>query len=102
MTRRHLPKGPTYSLNRAADVPRVFVFSLRDAFFSISRFLLLLSDEGRTVMSIGLKPETEQRKDTLLDKSLKRVSAHSHTRRIGALTCSEALVDVILSEGEST
>ena len=51
-------------------------------------------------MSIGFEAETEKRKDTLLDKSLKRVSAH--TRRIGVLTCSEALVDAILSEGEST
>ena len=51
-------------------------------------------------MAIGLEAETEKRKDTLLDESLKRVGAQSHTRGIGALTCAQ--VDAILSEGEST
>jgi hypothetical protein len=53
-------------------------------------------------MAIGLDAETEKRNDTLLDESLERVGAYSHTRGIGALTCSEAQVDAILSEGEST
>ena len=53
-------------------------------------------------MALGLEAETEKRKATLLDESLNRVGAQSHTRGIGALTCSEAQVDAILSEGEST
>ena len=53
-------------------------------------------------MAIGFEAETEKRNDTLLDESLKRMGAHSHTRGFGALTCSEAQVDAILSAGEST
>jgi hypothetical protein len=53
------------------------------------------------MVAIRSQTETEQRKDTLFDESLKRTGAGSHTQGVGVLTCTEAQVDAILSEGES-
>jgi len=44
----------------------------------------------------------EQRKDDLFDDLLKHAGARSHKRGGDGLTCSEAQVEAILSEGEST
>jgi hypothetical protein len=44
----------------------------------------------------------EQRKDDGLDELLKHGGARSHKRKVHELTCSEAEVDAILSEGKST
>lgn len=41
-------------------------------------------------------------KDELFNKLVKRSKARSFTRRVDSLTCGEAEVDAILSEGEST
>jgi hypothetical protein len=44
----------------------------------------------------------ERRKDHLLDKLLKHTSARLYKRKVDGLTCREAQVEAILSEGEST
>ena len=54
------------------------------------------------MMPIRLEVEAEQRKDDVFDKSLKRVGSRLPARGATGLTCSEAQVDAILSEGEST
>jgi hypothetical protein len=59
-------------------------------------------DKGEAMMAISSKAKGEQRKDDLFDKSLKRAGSRSHARGVDGLTCSEAQVDAILSEGEST
>jgi hypothetical protein len=53
------------------------------------------------MVAIRSQAETEQRKDTLFEESFKRMGTRSHTQGVGALTCTEAQVDAILSEGES-
>ena len=44
----------------------------------------------------------EQRRDDLFDESLKRRGPRLPQRGVDGLTCSEAEVDALLSEGEST
>ena len=53
--------------------------------------------ETEAIESVG----QEQQKDDLFDESLKR-RPRAFKRGVNGLTCSEAQVDAILSEGETT
>ena len=48
------------------------------------------------------EPAQDQKKDDLFDKKLKRTRARLTRRETSGLTCNEASVDSLLSEGEST
>ncbi len=54
------------------------------------------------MMAISSEAEAEQPKDHLFNKSLKRAGSRSPRRGVEGLTCSEAEVDALLSDGEST
>lgn len=63
---------------------------------------------GDAMMTIMPEAETlrelrqEPRQGDLFDTLLNQTGARSHTRKVDGLTCSEAQVEAILSEGEST
>jgi hypothetical protein len=57
----------------------------------------------KTITSTAASQENllEQRKDAVFDRRVKRTRARSQKHDV-SLTCSEAQVEAILSEGEST
>ena len=63
---------------------------------------------GDAMMTITPEAETireimqEQRKDDPFGELPKHAGARSRTRKVDGLTCSEAQIEAILSEGEST
>ena len=60
--------------------------------------MIAITSEAEAMEEIMQK----QRKDDLFNKSLKRPGSRLPTRGVEALTCSEAEVDALLSDGEST
>jgi len=60
--------------------------------------MMIITPEAEKTREIMQEP----RKGHLFDKLLKHAGARLHKRKVDGLTCREAQVEAILSEGEST
>ena len=60
--------------------------------------MMTITPEAETIREIM----QEQRKDDPFGELPKHAGARSRTRKVDGLTCSEAQIEAILSEGEST